>query len=213
MHQNLPIIYEYDNSISLSNFSICTLNVMGICRQGQLDHDLLIERVNILRNYILNGENFLNPVRYWRSKVGYVAQDVYLIDDTIKSNIAFGIKDEEFNEINYKNAIKLAQLDRFINSLPNKDNTTVGDRGIRLSGGQRQRIGIARSLYNKPNILIFDEPTSSLDANNEKKIMEDLSKLSNNLTIIIISHRLSVFGKCNKIFEVKNGKILELLKK
>ena len=149
----------------------------------------------------------------WQKQIGYVSQDIYLLDDTIKSNIAFGIKDEEFNEINYKNAIKLAQLDRFINSLPNKDNTTVGDRGIRLSGGQRQRIGIARSLYNKPNILIFDEPTSSLDANNEKKIMEDLSKLSNNLTIIIISHRLSVFGKCNKIFEVKNGKILELLKK
>ena len=146
----------------------------------------------------------------WQKQIGYVPQEIYLLDDTIKSNIAFGVKDEDFNEINYKNAIKLAQLGEFINSLPKKESTIVGDRGIRLSGGQRQRIGIARSLYNKPNILIFDEPTSSLDSGNEKKIMEDLNKLNDNLTIIIISHRLSIFGKCNKIFEVKNGKIIKL---
>ena len=106
----------------------------------------------------------------------------------------------------------MAQLDSFINSLPNKDSTVVGDRGIRLSGGQRQRIGIARSLYYKPNILIFDEPTSSLDIENEKKIMNDLYNLSNNITIIIISHRLSIFEKCKKIFEVKKGKVSQIEK-
>ena len=119
------------------------------------------------------------------------------MDDTIKSNIAFGELPENFNEKNFKEAIKFAQLENFINTLPDKDKTVVGDRGIRLSGGQRQRIGIARSLYFKPNILIFDEPTSSLDVDNESKIMEDLYKLSNNITIIIISHRLSVL--CQKM--------------
>ena len=143
----------------------------------------------------------------WQRQIGYVPQDIYLLDDTIKSNIAFGELPENFNEKNFKEAIKFAQLENFINTLPDKDKTVVGDRGIRLSGGQRQRIGIARSLYFKPNILIFDEPTSSLDVDNESKIMEDLYKLSNNITIIIISHRLSVFQKCKKIFKVKDGKI------
>ncbi|OUU53355.1 MAG: hypothetical protein CBC25_00685 [Pelagibacteraceae bacterium TMED65] len=146
----------------------------------------------------------------WQKQIGYVPQDIYLLDDTIKSNVAFGELPENFNEENFKNAIKFAQLENFINTLPNKDKTIVGDRGIRLSGGQRQRIGIARSLYFKPNILIFDEPTSSLDTENESKIMNDLYKLSNNITIIIISHRLSVFQKCKKIFKVKDGKVFSV---
>ena len=162
---------------------------------------------------LVDNKNINKNSTAWQKQIGYVPQEIYLLDDTIKSNIAFGVKDEDFNEINYKNAIKLSQLGKFIHSLPKKEDTIVGDRGIRLSGGQRQRIGIARSLYNKPNILIFDEPTSSLDRDNEKKIMEDLNKLNDNLTIIIISHRLSVFGKCNKIFEVKSGKIIKLKKK
>tara|TARA_B100000035_G_scaffold315016_1_gene333485 strand:+ start:1739 stop:3484 length:1746 start_codon:yes stop_codon:yes gene_type:complete len=146
----------------------------------------------------------------WQKQIGYVPQDIYLLDDTIKSNIAFGELPENFNEENFKDAIKFAQLEKFINTLPDKDKTIVGDRGIRLSGGQRQRIGIARSLYFKPNILIFDEPTSSLDVDNESKIMGDLYKLSNNITIIIISHRLSVFQKCKKIFKVKDGMVFTI---
>ena len=145
----------------------------------------------------------------WQQQIGYVPQDVYLLDDTIKANISFGINKNEFSEENFSRALELAQLKDFIKSLPDEENTQVGDRGIRLSGGQKQRIGIARSLYFKPKILIFDEPTSALDIENEKKIIEDLYKLSGQLTIIIVSHRQTIFDKCSKILHIENGKIEE----
>ena len=145
----------------------------------------------------------------WQQQIGYVPQDIYLLDDSIKANIAFGVNKSEFSEDDFSKAIELAQLKDFIKLLPDKENTQVGDRGVKLSGGQKQRIGIARSLYFRPKILIFDEPTSALDAQNEKKIIEDLYKLSSELTIIIVSHRHSVFNKCSKILHLEKGKIEE----
>jgi len=161
---------------------------------------ILVDRLNI--NESLNN---------WQKQIGYVPQDIYLLDDTIKANISFGVNESEFNEESFSKAIELAQLKNYIKSLPNKEDTHVGDRGIRLSGGQKQRIGIARSLYFEPNILIFDEPTSALDVENEKKIIDDLYKLSEKLTIIIVSHRLSVFQKCKKILHLENGKVEEII--
>ena len=161
---------------------------------------ILVDRLDI--NESLNN---------WQQQIGYVPQDIYLLDDTIKANISFGVNESEFNEESFSKAIELAQLKNYIKSLPNKEDTHVGDRGIRLSGGQKQRIGIARSLYFEPNILIFDEPTSALDVENEKKIIDDLYKLSEKLTIIIVSHRLSVFQKCKKILHLENGKVEEII--
>ncbi len=134
-------------------------------------------------------------------------QDIYLLDDSIKANIAFGVNEKDINQESYKEALKLAQLENFINSLPKKDNTFVGDRGIRLSGGQRQRIGIARSLYFNPKVLIFDEPTSALDKANEQKIMDEVYSLSNDITVIIISHKISILKRCNKILSLADGNI------
>jgi len=158
---------------------------------------------------LVDGFDINKSSNNWQQQIGYVPQDIYLLDETIKANISFGTDKKEFNEENFHRAIELAQLKDFIKSLPDKENTQVGDRGIRLSGGQRQRIGIARSLYFKPKILIFDEPTSALDVENEKKIIDDLYKLSGQLTIIIVSHRQTVFDKCSKVLQIENGKIEE----
>lgn len=160
---------------------------------------------------LIDGISIKESAKNWQKQIGYVPQEIYLLDDTIKANIAFGIPENEFKKDYLSEAIRLAQLDEFIDTLPNKENTIVGDRGIRLSGGQRQRIGIARSLYFKPKVLIFDEPTNALDIENEKKIMKHLYSLGGNMTIIIISHRYTTLDGCKKILNIKNGKVDEVL--
>ena len=145
----------------------------------------------------------------WQKKLGYVPQTIYLLDDTIKNNIAFGIEEDQINKSQVFESLEKSQLIEFINSLPEKENTIIGNNGIRLSGGQRQRLGIARALYSNPEIIIFDEATSSLDIENEKKIMEDIDKFSKNKTIIIITHRLNSVINCETIYVLKDGSILE----
>ena len=144
----------------------------------------------------------------WRKTIGYVPQHIYLADDTIRSNIAFGVKLEEINHEQVKKAAKIANLDSFVsNELPLKYDTVVGERGIRLSGGQRQRIGIARALYNNPQLLILDEATSALDDLTEKSVIDEINNLSDKITIILIAHRLSTIKKCNMIYVLDHGKI------
>ena len=143
----------------------------------------------------------------WQKQIGYVPQDTYLVDDTIKSNIAFGVPTEKINNNNLNLAIELSQLKKLINSLPEKENSLVGEDGIKLSGGEKQRIGIARALYFRPKVLFLDEPTSSLDSKNEKLILEDIYKLGENRTILIISHRTKIFKYCKKILNIKDGKV------
>ena len=145
--------------------------------------------------------------RAWQNKIGYVPQNIYLIDDTIKRNIAFGIDDDQIDINKLNNSIKLAQLDDYIESLNDKFDSKVGENGINLSGGQIQRIGIARALYNNPEILIFDEPSSALDENTESKILSEINNIKFDKTIIIISHKKSTLSICNKIFNFKNGKV------
>lgn len=135
---------------------------------------------------------------------GYVPQDVYLINDSIKNNIAFGDFDNEFKKDNLVEAIKLSSLDKYVSSLKDKENSIVGERGITLSGGQRQRVSIARALYDKPEILIFDEATSSLDVNTENSIINEISKLKNKKTILIITHRESILSICDKVYNLEN---------
>ena len=144
----------------------------------------------------------------WQSLIGYVPQNIYLSDDTIAKNIAFGIESNNIDQGLVEKAAKIAKIHDFIiNELPNKYDANVGERGIKLSGGQRQRIGIARALYNNPKILIFDEATSALDNVTETLIMEEVYKLKKNLTIIIIAHRLSTVKECDNIFLFDKGKL------
>jgi ABC-type bacteriocin/lantibiotic exporter with double-glycine peptidase domain len=140
---------------------------------------------------------------------GYVPQDVYLINDSIKNNIAFGDFDNEFDKNDLAEAIKLSSLDQYVSSLKHKENSIVGERGITLSGGQRQRVSIARALYNKPEILVFDEATSSLDANTENSIINEISNLKNKKTILIITHRESILSICDKVYKLENKTLYE----
>ena len=149
-------------------------------------------------------------LKSWQSMIGYVPQDVFLADDTIKKNIAFGIDEKNINHDHINYAIKTSQLSNVINNIENNLNAIVGEKGIKLSGGQKQRIGIARALYKKPKILVLDEATSSLDINTEQEIMKSINLLTGSLTIIIISHRYSTLAGCNKIFQIKNNNILEV---
>ena len=158
-------------------------------------------------NILVDDVNIFENLKSWQNKIGYISQDVYLIDDTIKKNICFGLSDEEIDEENFKLTIKNAQLEEFINNLPDKEMTTVGNVGSRISGGQKQRIAIARALYTNPDILILDEATSSLDLENEKKIINEMNKNKENKTLIIVSHRRNALVNCDKIYILKDSKI------
>lgn len=150
----------------------------------------------------------LKNVRTWQREVGYIPQSIYLSDDSIRNNIAFGVPEEKIDDDKVRQAAEQAQLAKFIELLPDGYHTSVGDRGIRLSGGQRQRIGIARALYNNPELLILDEATSALDHDTEAAVMEAIESLQGKKTMIIIAHRLSTVAKADAIYEVADGKII-----
>ena len=141
----------------------------------------------------------------WQQKIGYVSQDIFLADDSIIQNVAFGIPREKIEIEKVSSALKAAQLYGFINELESGLETTVGERGVQLSGGQRQRLGIARALYHNPQILILDEATASLDVHTEKNVMKAIHALRGKKTILIIAHRLSTLKGCDAIYEIKNG--------
>ncbi len=149
-------------------------------------------------------------VHSWRNNIGYVSQFTYLLNDTIEKNIAFGYNQENINENMLEKAMKNAVIYDFINSLPLKEKTIVGENGKSLSGGQIQRMGIARALYNNPSILIFDESTNSLDSNTEKEFMNILKELKNNKTIIFVTHKLELLNDCDKIFQTIDSRLKQV---
>ena len=144
----------------------------------------------------------------WAENVGYVPQTVFLLDNTIRRNIAFGIPDEDIDDNKIWECLEKAQLDIFVRELPNGLDTTVGDRGVRFSGGQRQRVAIARALYHDPQILVLDEATSALDNETEQEVMRAIDGFKGELTIIIVAHRLSTIENCNKVYVVGNGNVI-----
>ncbi len=145
----------------------------------------------------------------WRKQLGYVPQSIYLTDDTIRANIAFGEEPDEIDDLRIKKAVKKAQLYSFIQGLPKKLDSIVGERGAQLSGGQQQRIGIARALYHEPKLLMLDEATSALDEETEKEVMKAVEGLKGEMTILIITHRLSTLSCCDKIYKVDQKKLVE----
>ncbi len=157
--------------------------------------------------------NVYKNLSTWHKHIGYIPQVIYLSDDSIRNNIAFGIREDQIDDEAVMSALERAQLSDFIDSLPEGINTVVGDRGVRLSGGQRQRIGIARALYHDPDILVLDEATSALDNETESAVMESIESLHGMKTMIIIAHRLTTIQKADAIFEVVDGKIVEKSKK
>ncbi len=160
----------------------------------------------------IDGMDITNHMQSWHNCIGYIPQTIYLMDDTIRANIAFGIPENQIDEQAIQLALREAQLDEFVNTLKDGLDTVIGDRGVKLSGGQRQRIGIARALYRNPKVLILDEATSALDNETEREVMEAIDGLHGTRTLIVIAHRLSTIKKCDKIYEVGNGKITEKAK-
>jgi ABC-type multidrug transport system fused ATPase/permease subunit len=146
----------------------------------------------------------------WQSEVGYVPQEIFLIDDTIRNNIAFGIAAHEISEAKIEKSIATAQLTDFVNGLPDGLDTVTGERGVRLSGGQRQRIGIARALYHEPSLLVLDEATSALDLETESEFIETLETIHQRITMIIVSHRMSTLKYCDRIVRLEGGALTEV---
>lgn len=156
---------------------------------------------------IYNNHSIYSDLKEWHSVIGYIPQTIYLLDDTIMRNVAFGIPDDKIEEERVWAALREAQLDEYIEGLPEGLRTKVGDRGIRLSGGQRQRVGIARALYNNPQILIMDEATSALDNDTEEAVMHAVDGMKGKRTLIIIAHRLTTIKNCNRIYRLDNGEL------
>lgn len=170
--------------------------------------DILLGLLKIKNGEITaDGVNIMEHYRGWLKNIGYIPQMIFLLDDDIRKNVAFGVPEEEIDEEKLWYALREAQLDEFVNTLPEGVHTGIGERGIRISGGQRQRIGIARALYNDPEVLILDEATSALDNDTEAAIMESINHFQGKKTLIIIAHRLQTIEKCDMVYRVENGKI------
>ncbi len=159
---------------------------------------------------LVDGIDLHEQKQTWQRKIGYIPQTIYLSDDTIRGNVAFCIEETQIDDKQVWRALEQAQLKEFVESLPEQLNTTVGERGVRLSGGQRQRIGIARALYNDPEILFMDEATSALDNDTETEIMKAIDGLRGEKTLIIIAHRLSTIENCDIVYKITNGNLLSI---
>lgn len=212
---NVSFSYK-KNSQLLKNlsFKIKKNNIVGIFGESGCGKSTILNLLTGLLsptngNILIDEKNLENEIDSWQSKIGYIPQDNFLLDDTIKKNIIFSDELEEFDEDKFKTVTSIASLKSFISLQEEGIETKIGDRGINISGGQRQRIGIARALYANPEILIFDEATSALDRDTEKEILDNIYSIKDK-TIVIISHKLKNLARCHKIFQVKNKNILEL---
>jgi ATP-binding cassette, subfamily B, bacterial PglK len=158
---------------------------------------------------LVDGRDIQDHLRSWQDKIGYIAQPVYLMDDTIRRNVAYGIEDEEIDDAKVWRALEDARIDDLVRALPGGLDEAIGEHGVRISGGQRQRIGIARALYHRPEVLVLDEATSALDNETEKEIVAALEGLRGDKTVIIIAHRLSTVRRCDRLFVLEQGRLID----
>ena len=213
------IYYNYPNSSQsvLSDVNITipaktTIGLIGSTGAGKTTTvDIILGLLELQKGTLeIDGKVVTkNNIAVWQRSIGYVPQQIYLSDDTVEANIAFGVNPKDISKKAIEKASKIANLHDFVkNELPKQYQTIIGERGVRLSGGQRQRIGIARALYHNPDLLILDEATNALDNQTEKAVMDAVNKLSNNITIILIAHRLNTVKNCDIIYRIDKGKIV-----
>ena len=210
--ENLDFSYKKKKILEGINLVIQKGETIGIIGESGSGKSTLVDLLNGLLKPTkgtikVDDRNIEEFITSWQLSIGYVGQEIFLIDDTIRANIAFGIEEEKIDHNKINQVLKASQLSKFIRELENGVETRVGDRGIQLSGGQRQRIGIARALYHNPSVLIFDEATASLDDQTEKQVMKSIYNLKQNKTMIIIAHRISTLNQCDKIYEIQHGQI------
>lgn len=211
------LCYSYDGATSkaLDGIDIridCGASVGFIGQSGSGKSTLIDTMLGLLKPtqgaIRIDGIDIRSNLRGWQDQIGYVPQTIFLTDDTLRRNIAFGLPDQEIDETAVQRAIRSAQLEEFIAGLPAGLDTMVGERGVRLSGGQRQRIGIARALYHEPSVLVLDEATSALDADTESGVMRAVEALHGQKTIIIVTHRPSTISHCDQVFRLHEGRVL-----
>jgi len=215
--ENVDFNYQNINQNALNNINLeikkgeC-IGVVGETGSGKSTLiDLLLGLLRPTSGKILVDNLYPVNSYQWHKKIGYVPQSIYLTDDTIEANIAFGEEAENINQARLNKVIDDAQLGKFINQLPLGTKTFVGERGVRLSGGERQRIAIARALYHDPEVLIFDEATSALDNEIEARLMETIQAVSKDLTVIMIAHRLTTLKACDRIIKIDAGSMVEVV--
>lgn len=211
--KDVCFLYDERKTQVLNNVSMTikcgqSVGIIGVSGAGKTTVvDIVLGLLQPQEGSILvNNYEIREVIGSWREKLSYIPQQIFLIDDTIKNNIIFGNMGD-MNDEHLWNCLREAQMDEFVRNLPNGVDTIVGEQGVRLSGGQRQRIGIARALYTNPEVLFFDEATSSLDNETENAIMESVNNLKGKKTLIIIAHRLTTIEKCDIVFRVENRKI------
>jgi ABC-type multidrug transport system fused ATPase/permease subunit len=158
---------------------------------------------------LVDGLDIQENLRGWQDRIGYVSQAIYLCDDSIRRNVAFGVADADIDDGAVRRALQAAQLDQFVDGLAEGIETNVGERGVRLSGGQRQRIGIARALYHGPAVLVLDEATSALDTETEESVMAAVNALHGTKTVIIVAHRLTTVANCDRLYRLDHGRIVQ----
>lgn len=216
------ITYSYQNSDRLildkANMIIPigkSIGIVGASGSGKTTAvDILLGILLAKEGEVLtDGINVMEHYSEWLSNIGYIPQSIFMLDDDIKSNVAFGVKKEEQDEERVWEALREAQLEDFVRGLKDGICTQIGERGMRLSGGQKQRIGIARALYSNPAVLVFDEATSALDSETEAAVMSSINGLHGKKTMIIIAHRLQTIKECDIVYRVGDGKIKEENKK
>lgn len=212
------IVYAYPNTDKLifdhAQLTVpigASVGIMGTSGAGKSTIvDILLGLLEVREGRILaDGIEVKTHYRSWLKNIGYIPQMIFMLDDTIRRNVAFGVHDENIDEDRVWEVLKEAKLDEFVRSLPEGLETGIGERGIRLSGGQRQRIGIARALYYDPEVLILDEATSALDNDTESAIMESINGLQGRKTLVIIAHRLRTIEKCDVVYRVEDGKAVQ----
>lgn len=196
------------------NLSISAGNTIGfIGKSGSgksTSVDIILGLLKPISGEVLvDGVDIHTNIRAWQNQIGYVPQTIYFLDDSLRNNIAFGVESNQIDETAVLEAVKLAQIEDFVASLPDGLDTVIGENGVRISGGQRQRIGIARALYHKPSVLVLDEATSALDNATEDGIMNSISALNGEKTIIIVAHRLRTVIMCDQLFLLEKGKVLK----
>ncbi len=208
---------EKNNILDNVNLTIKKGDFVGI--QGESGSgkstfiDILIGLHSVKSGKILvDGFSTHKSLKSWQSLIGCVPQEVFIMDDTLKKNIAFGLSEEKISDEDIERSLKFSNLKNFALSLDKGVNTIIGEKGSRLSGGQKQRIGIARAIYNNPDILVFDESTNSLDIETERKIIDEINLLKKDKTLIIVSHNKDVFKKCDYVFKVSNKNITKVPK-
>ena len=214
---NIFYSYPKSNIQILHNISVkihknSLVGVVGLSGAGKSTlTDIILGMIKPDQGIVkVDGVDIHSNIRVWQNHIGYIPQTVYLTDDSIKSNIAFGVNIDGIDDTLLQQAIKSAQLEAFVSSLPDGVETLVGEYGSRISGGQRQRIGIARALYNNPDVLVMDEATSALDKTTEKQLMKVIKDISQSKTVVFVTHRESIMKYCDKVLMLENGSLTEV---